>query len=416
MIGIIGINHNTASVEIRERYALSETEAIALVDTWKQDNDIEGAIVLSTCNRIEIYYETSQEHFRPYILIRKLSKFKNVDNVDESIFLCKQGNEAFGHLFRLASGLESMVRGETQILGQLKNAFRVATESRQTTSILSRLFHKAFETAKLIRTRHFVSSIPISSGATAVQFLSQKVEERTNLITLIVGAGQIAETICDELQRKGCRDIRIYNRTRERAERFAQTHGNIHCYFEEQLEQALSCADVVFVATSSLTPIVTPDILSQHPDNKCYFFDMAVPRNIAEDVALLPWAEVYTIDDLRHFSPQDSFDDIDWESIEALVQEMISQIEEWINASALREVIHTIQEASNVLLEKELSKLPNQMDEYDKKRIAHYEQHLRITFSTALVAASRKVTQEGRNLKYAEVIGKLFKEIIEENL
>lgn len=416
MIGIIGINHNTASVDIRECYALSESEAFSLVEEWKANRDVEGAIVLSTCNRIEIYYETAEQHFRPYILIQKLASFKQIENLDENIFLCKQGTEAFKHLFRLASGLESMVRGETQILGQLKSAFRNATEHKHSTSILSRMFHKAFETAKLIRTSYFVSSIPISSGAAAVHLLLEKVT-LPRLSVLIVGAGQIAETVCDELRRIECPNIRIYNRTRERAERFAATHGNLDCYYEDQLREALQEADVVFVATSSLTPIIVPELLvEKDPQKPLYLFDMAVPRNVSEEIADLPFCSVFTIDDLKRSSSEAVLEEIDWQSIENLIEEMASQLEEWVNASALREVIHTIQEASDLLLQKELSKLPNDLDEYDKRKIAHYEQHLRVSFSTALVAASRKVTQEGRNLKYAEAIGNLFKVIIDNHL
>ncbi len=414
MIGIIGINHNTAAVEVRERYALTEADAPELVERWKERGEVLGAIVLSTCNRIEIYYETSQQHFRPHALIKSLSRYKQVEQVEDSIFICKQGEEAIRHLFRLASGLESMVMGETQILGQLKDAFRRATENKHSTSILSRMFHKAFETAKLVRNNFLVAATPISSGAAAVNFMDKRVPNR-EVSTLIVGAGQMSETIIDSLHRLKYGNVKIYNRTRERAERFSETHGHIPFYAEDRLEEAIRQADLIFVATSSLMPIVTKKELDGRQwTNRCYLFDMAVPRNIAQDVCEYKQVELYTIDDLRHTPDGALLEEPDYVAIDRSIRDMVVQFMQWIDASAIREVIRVIQHASDSLLEKELAKLPSQMDDTEREIITQYDQHLRVTFSTALVAATRKITEDGKNLKYSEAIGKLFNEILEQ--
>ncbi len=414
MIGTIGINHNTAAVEVRERYALTEAEAQDLVARWKERGEVLGAIVLSTCNRIEIYYETSQQHFRPHALIKSLSRFKQIEQVEDSIFICKQGEEAIKHLFRLASGLESMVMGETQILGQLKDAFRRTTENKHSTSVLSRMFHKAFETAKLVRNNFLVAATPISSGAAAVDFMDKRVPNR-EVSTLIVGAGQMSETIIDSLHRLRYSNVKIYNRTRERAERFADSHGHIPFYTENQLTEALHQADLIFVATSSLMPIVTKKELDGRQREKgCYLFDMAVPRNIAEDVCEHKQVQLYTIDDLRYAPDGALLEEPDYAAMDRSIKEMVDQFMQWINASAIREVIQIIQRASDGLLEKELSKLPSQMDDAERDIIVQYDQHLRVTFSTALVAATRKITEDGKNLKYSEAIGKLFNEILDQ--
>ncbi|MCI5561379.1 MAG: glutamyl-tRNA reductase [Phocaeicola sp.] len=414
MIGLIGINHHTASVQDREKYALTEEEAIAIVQEWKAEEVVLGAVVLSTCNRVEIYYETAQQHFRPYILIRSLSRYKKIADIDENIFVCKHGTEMFRHLFRLSAGLDSIVKGETQILGQLKNAFRVATVAKQVTSTLSRLFHKAFETAKLIRTRHMVGAVPISSGGAAVRLLDSVLPNR-ECTALIVGAGQIAETIYQALKELDYRDIRLYNRTRQRAERFAETHGKLSVYAEEELPMALKEADIVFVATSSSTPIVTKENLHERENRPYLLFDMGVPRNVAEEISCKTWATVYTIDDLRSTESSFASQNLDWEAMDASIEEMVAEIEEWVNAASLREVFHVVQTASEMLLQKDLAKLPHQLTEAERALIIQYEKHLRVTFSTAIVAATRKVTKEGRNLIVADAIGQLFKEIIKEN-
>ncbi|KGN74843.1 hypothetical protein HQ47_02690 [Porphyromonas macacae] len=415
MIGLIGINHNTAPVEIRERFALTDADAVELINDWITNDFVIGGIVLSTCNRIEIYFQTKEEDMQPDFnkLIRSLAAFKHIYTVDQSIFICKSNREAILHMFRLASGLESMVIGETQILGQLKDAFRKAIDNSQSTSILSRMFHKGFETAKKIRNNFLIAATPVSSGAAAVTFMDRCIGNR-KISTLILGAGQMAETIYDRLSELEFENVKIYNRTKERAEKFAQTHGNIPCFSENQLCEALDQADLIFVATSSLMPIVTKEEIALRTNTEAvYLFDMAVPRNIAEDVRTLEFAHVYTIDDLRKTPEGEMIGDLDYKGIDNCIEEMVGQFTEWLDASQIRQVINVIQQASDKLLEKELSKLPSQLDAGEREIIEQSDQHLRITFSTAIIAALRDVTKDGKNLQYTEAINKLFSKILE---
>lgn len=413
MIGLIGINHHTAPVEERERYALTPTDAVGLVETWKSQRKVLGAIVLSTCNRIEIYFECKQKTPPFEELIASFAHYKGIGGIDSSIFVCRQGEEAIVHLFRLASGLESMVLGETQILGQLKDAYRKATENVQSTSVLSRMFHKAFETAKKIRSKYIVSAIPISSGASAVSFMSRKVPNR-QISTLIIGAGQMSETIYEALKREGYTDIKLYNRTLDRAARFATAHDNIPFFAEGELVTAIVQADLIFVATSSLMPIITPNELSTYPTDKTlWLFDMAVPRNIDNAVGEMSYTEVYTIDDLKQTPEGEGLGQLDDRGINDCIAEMVQQFLQWMDASQIRQVINVIQQASDQLLEKEVAKLPNHLDEASREMIIQYNQHMRITFSTAVIAAMRDVTDDGRNMKYTEAINSLFGKILE---
>ena len=150
MIGLISINHKTASLSRREQFALGEEEAVQLISQWQGEQGLLGGFVLSTCNRLEIYYEAPNQVTQELesTLIRSLYRFKRIRHSgDESIFTTLHHTEAIRHLFRLACGLESMVLGETQILGQLKEAYRRATTHEQSTAVISRLCHRAFETA-----------------------------------------------------------------------------------------------------------------------------------------------------------------------------------------------------------------------------------------------------------------------------
>lgn len=141
---------------------------------------------------------------------------------------------------------------------------------------------------------------------------------------------------------------------------------------------------------------------------------MAVPRNISEDVTHLPNTQLYTIDDLRQAGEGGMLDLLDYDAIDHTIEEMVDDFFKWLDASAIREVIHIIQEASDHLLEKELDKLPSTMSDQEREIISHYDRHLRITFSTALAVATREITDNGKNLRYTEAIGKLFNAIISE--
>lgn len=203
MIGLISINHKTASLSRREQFAFSPEEARYLIDEWRRAGYILGGLVLSTCNRLEVYYDCDEAITREHEerLIRSLYDFKRVrTRGDEGIFVTQHHEAAIRHLFRLSSGLESMVQGETQILGQLKDAFRRAKDQEQTTSFLTRLMHKAFETAKGVRSQYLVSATPISAGAAAVDFLARRDPDYLQRPILILGAGQMAEVITERLQ------------------------------------------------------------------------------------------------------------------------------------------------------------------------------------------------------------------------
>ncbi|WP_329905100.1 glutamyl-tRNA reductase [Porphyromonas pogonae] len=412
MIGLIGINHKSADVGIRELYALAPAEGIAFVESLISTGMIEGAMVLSTCNRLEVYYETrSLCPSTGLSIITRLEEYNHLQESSAQLFYRCTGREVYDHLFRLASGLDSMVVGETQILGQLKDAFRRATDNSQSTSVLSRMFHKAFETAKKIRSQYLISSTPISAGSAAVNYMTTLGIGKDEP-TLIIGAGQMAETIYDTLMASGYSDIRVYNRTRERAEKFT-VGRRLKCYCEGELDVALADACQVYAATSSLTPVVTRQVMPFASDRPVYMFDMAVPRNIAEDVAQLNHVHVYTIDDLKKAQGEESdYSMLNEPEIEACLQEKIEELVSWTEASRMREVISLIQEATAKLLEKEMAHLPNQLTSEEIELISRYDEHFRITMSTAIISSLKQITNDGQNMKYAESVNRLFKNIL----
>lgn len=408
MIGLISINHKTASLSRRELFALTSDEATALVDQWRQAEDITGAIVLSTCNRLEIYYDSPSKITRELEtrLLEGLYRFKQVRHRgDESIFITARHEEAVYHLFRLASGLESMVLGETQILGQIKEAYRLATSAGQTTSVLSRLCHRTFEAAKRVRSEYLISATPISAGAAAVDLLAASTPDFREKRVLLLGAGQMAEVITERLQALDHPYLSLYNRTRERAEGFASKHQIPQVFCEEQLAEALAQHDLVFVATSSLHPIVTAEILPPQGRPQIYF-DLAVPRNVDPALDELPQLQLYTIDDLR--SKGNTLQAPMHSELTGYLEGMVREFIQWCEAAEVREVIGLIQQVSQQILHKELSHLPSDLSPTERELVAHWDEHLRITYTTAIVAALRELSQQSQTNKYSEALRQLF--------
>ena len=414
MIGLISINHKTASLSRREQFALGEEEAVQLISQWQGEQGLLGGFVLSTCNRLEIYYEAPNQ-VTPELestLIRSLYRFKRIRHSgDESIFTTLHHTEAIRHLFRLACGLESMVLGETQILGQLKEAYRRATTHEQSTSVISRLCHRAFETAKKVRSEYLLSATPISAGTAAVDYLRQRIANFSEQPVLILGAGQMAEVIAHRLQELQHPMVSIYNRTRERAIAFAEKHQIPSVYSDDHLPQALTTSPITFVATSSLTPIITEELLVHIPQGERYFFDMAVPRNVDPSLDEVPHLHLYTIDDLRSQQYLSGEELHQHEEIRGYIQSMVQDFLQWCDAAEVRQTIGLIQQVSHQLLDKELSALPHDLSEEERKLISHWDEHLRTTYTTAIVSALRELSETTGLKTYSKTLLQLFTHI-----
>ncbi len=416
MIGLIGIDHQSASVSERSAFSLSASEASMLIEDWQACGLLRGAVVLSTCNRMEIYYEA--EGVCHSAVERRLTS-SLLSNLELSPRLAsklkgQRGEEAMRHLFRLASGLESMVVGETQILGQLKEAYRQDSASGLCTPLLSRLFHRAFEVGKRIRSEYLVSASPLSAGSAAVDKLLRDAPHCLEGETLIIGAGLMAETIYHRLVELGARGINVYNRTRERAERFAQAHPKARVYCERELGEVLLRSQTIFVATSAPSPIVLRGHLEAEGGHQGerYIFDLAVPRNVEEAVGRLPGVHLYSIDALGEMGLVLS-SEIE-EAAHAIIDEHLDLFVRWTEGAHLRETISTLQRTTSWLTERELSSLPHDLSEAERQLISRYDEHLRITITTALVSALRKVSDEGQRSRYVEVIDDLCQHILGE--
>ena len=302
----LGLNHNTAPVALREKLAFPTKEAIgtALSDLRGHLKSLAPeAAILSTCNRTEIYCKTDAPDEAGQALTEWIGRHKGVDgegNLAEHLYLLpNQG--AVRHAFRVASGLDSMVLGEPQILGQMKTAARVAQDSNMLGSHLHQLFQRSFSVAKEVRTQTAIGAQSVSMSAASVRLGEQIFENLADCSVLLIGAGEMIE-LCAAHWAPHPRRMVIANRTLERARPLAERVGATTMALSD-LPQQLENFDVVISCTASSLPIIGLGMVErsvrQRRHRPVLMIDLAVPRDIEDEVSRLDDVFLYTVDDLR---------------------------------------------------------------------------------------------------------------------
>lgn len=302
----LGLNHNTAPVALREKLAFPTKEAIgaALSDLRGHLRSLAPeAAILSTCNRTEIYCKTDAPDEAGQALTEWIGRHRGVDgegNLAEHLYLLpNQG--AVRHAFRVASGLDSMVLGEPQILGQMKTAARVAQDSNMLGSHLHQLFQRSFSVAKEVRTQTAIGAQSVSMSAASVRLGEQIFENLADCSVLLIGAGEMIE-LCAAHWAPHPRRMVIANRTLERARPLAERFGATTMALSD-LPQQLENFDVVVSCTASSLPIIGLGMVErsvrQRRHRPVLMIDLAVPRDIEDEVSRLDDVFLYTVDDLR---------------------------------------------------------------------------------------------------------------------
>jgi glutamyl-tRNA reductase len=303
---LIGVNHNTAPLEVRERLAVSEAQLAEAVRLLVQQPGVEEGMVLSTCNRVEVLTSTRQgADLRAF-----LETYFRVssDSLDSHIYEFQE-RAAVRHVFRVASSLDSMVVGEPQILGQVKEAYAVARSLGAINSGLEALLSRAFAVAKRVRTETAIGSSSVSVASVAVDLAEKIFGSLKEKTVYLVGAGKMAELASRQLLSRGAGKILISNRTYERAADLADALGGRAVPFE-QLYQAAELADIILTSTGSAQPLFRKEhaeaLRSRRRGRPVFFIDIAVPRNVAPEVNRLEGMFVYDIDDLQSIASKNT--------------------------------------------------------------------------------------------------------------
>jgi glutamyl-tRNA reductase len=301
---LLGMNHNTAPVEIREQLALSCQQHVSPLHLIPHLPHVDEVFFLSTCNRVEFLFtcqhrETAMAEVKALLL----SYLGNPpESLLESHLYAHENLEAVRHLFRVSSSLDSMVVGEPQILGQIKVAYREATECHTVRVILNRLLHKSFSVAKRVRSETMIGSHAVSISYAAVELARKIFGELKDKRVLLVGAGEMAELAAEHLLAQGVRHMTVTNRTQERAFDLARRFRADTIPFEH-LVDGMRTMDIVLTSTGSPDPIVryqeVRSRMRERRNRPLFFIDIAVPRDVEARVNEIDNVYLYDIDDLQ---------------------------------------------------------------------------------------------------------------------
>lgn len=302
----LGINHKTASVELRERVAFSPEQIDVALAQLCQQNGVNEAVVVSTCNRTELYCIV--ENQQPQVLINWLADFHQLSKSElaEHVYQHQDLN-AIQHLMRVSVGLDSLVLGEPQILGQIKQAYAKAKQAGVVNALLERLFQKCFSVAKQVRTETDIGASAVSVAYAAVNLAKHIYGNLEPTKVLLIGAGETIELVARHLYQNGCQHMTVANRTLSRAQNLADEF-NAHVVPLSRVPESLIDADIVISSTASTLPIIGKGMVEQALKARRYkpmlLVDIAVPRDIEAQVAELDDAYLYSVDDLQEIVNQ----------------------------------------------------------------------------------------------------------------
>lgn len=301
-ISILSVNHQLAPVAVREKVAFSPNELFTALVKFNSIQGIEACAILSTCNRSEIYAivenDNAEEILRDY-----LADIHNISRVELSPYLVYfEDNNALQHICHVATGLDSLILGEAQILGQLKDAYRTAKAANTLNKLLEKLFQHAFSTAKKVRTDTGIGSSPVSIAYCAVKLSENIFSDLSEQTVMLIGAGEMIELCAQHLNQKGVKNIIVANRTVENASRIADLYGAQSINLK-QFSSVVHQADIIISSTAASVPIIGKGLIESalklRKHKPMFILDIAIPRDIEPEVAQLNDVFLYTIDDLQ---------------------------------------------------------------------------------------------------------------------
>jgi glutamyl-tRNA reductase len=333
-IVLLGLNHRTAPIALRECLAFSGDQVETALDDFRKSPHLAEMVLVSTCNRVEILMTTSDPQLAIQAAKEYISEIKGIPVSEfEAALYIHTGEDAVRHVFRVASSLDSMVVGEPQILGQMKDAYLTATQKKTSGVILNRLLHKTFFVAKRVRTETGIGDHAVSISYAAIE-LGRKIfgslEEKK---VLLIGAGEMAELAVEHLIRNRSGDVLVANRTFERGMELANRFKGRAVRLEE-IPDCLKEVDIVISSTGAPGYILNRDqvksVMRARKNRPVFFIDIAVPRDIDPEINRIGNAYVYDIDDLKNVIDE-NIEDRNREALkgERIVDEAVIQFRKW---------------------------------------------------------------------------------------
>lgn len=364
-IYLCGLNHKTAPLEVREMFSFTSEETKEALLELKEQNDIEECVLLSTCNRTEVYVYTKKDDFNRSELEDLLCALKGLNLYDyKKYFYFYAGQKAVRHLFKVACGLESMVLGEDEILRQVKNALEIAQKTKTTAAVLNALFRDSVTIAKKVKTWTGISRKAVSVASLAVNFIAEQFENYlTEKTALIIGGGEVGTVVLKNLLSKEIGRVYLASRTHRRLPAEDEKDIVLKVDYENRYD-FLDEADIVISCTSSPHYTITADMLEGvlSVPKKRVFVDLAVPRDIDLEVKNIEGVTYYNIDDLKKVGDRNLSRRLE-ESLKAekMIEEAVADFEKWYEFRNILPVVQKLQEDTHRLAEENAARLINKL-------------------------------------------------------
>ena len=365
LIAALGMSHRSAPVEVRERVAFAPCAGRNFLRRLGEEGAVAEAVLLSTCNRTEIYAVVEDASARDRVL-DLLAEDRGVErgSLERDTYWLTDA-EAVRHLYRVASSLDSMVVGEAEIVGQVREAYRVATEEQRTGAVLNRLFHTSLRVGKRVRSETGIGDSSLSVPHVAVKLAGGVFGTLRGRRALVLGAGEMSELVVKHLKARGVAEIRIANRTPERARLLAERVGGHAVPFDAMVEE-LSEADVVVSSTGAGDWVVTREVVAAalaRREDPLFFIDIAVPRDVDPVVQTLGRVFVYDIDDLQAVVERNADDRGDAaEKGEAMISPAVVDFMSWLSSLHAVPLIQELRDGAERIRRHELARALQRMD------------------------------------------------------
>jgi glutamyl-tRNA reductase len=372
-IFVAGLNHSTADVEVREKVAFNGSRLEEGLRRFRELPEIEEAMILSTCNRVELYAHVKDTLKASESIKTFLSEFHNVNraSLDKALYIYDDIN-AIRHIFRVASSLDSMVIGEPQILGQLKEAFETALEKKTTGILLNRLMKKAISVAKRVRSETRIAENAVSISFAAVELAKKIFADLSGKVFMLLGAGEMAELAARHIMTNGVKEVIVANRSYERACDLSKEFNGRPVRLDDFLREMVH-ADIVICSTGAPHYILLRDqmqkVMKERKQRPVFLIDISVPRNIDPKINDLDNVYLYNIDDLQGIVDANMFErKKEAEKAEKIIEEEIEPFLKWLSSLDSVPTIVALREKAEEIRKEEFEKLMNRFPEMEDKQ------------------------------------------------
>jgi glutamyl-tRNA reductase len=375
---IVGLNHDTAPIEVREKVAFDGDKLGEAIEKLGTFTDIKESIILSTCNRVEIYANSADADSGTNSIKKFISDFHGVplNLLDTSLYM-HTGKKAVRHIFRVASSLDSMIVGEPQILGQLKDAFDFAMKKKSTSVLLNKLMKKSISVAKRVRTETKIGESAVSISFAAVELAKKIFEDLSTKTSMLIGAGEMAELAARHLIELGIGDVLVTNRTIERAEELAlEFHGKVVEFDSFPLE--LVNTDIVICSTGAPHYIISKEqmhgIMKQRKNRPVFIIDISVPRNVDPQINDMDNIFLYDIDDLQGIVTTNIQERAkEAEKADEIIRDEIDSFLKWQTSLTAVPTIVALREKADEIKNEELQKTLRKLERLGESEIRSIE-------------------------------------------